>query len=76
MSRIAVSQCFLSLLRSLVSSHSDTHGLRRGLHSFAASRLGSCTSCQFPAQHSYVADSSWTHLDFMEDQGLTRRANP
>ncbi len=31
---------FLSLLRSLISLYALNHGLRRGLHSFAASRLG------------------------------------
>src|SRR5689334_6063236 len=39
---------FSSLLRSLVSSHFHTHGLRRGLHSFAASRLDSESLATIP----------------------------
>ena len=31
--------CFLSPLRGWLIFHLATHGLRRGLHSFAASRL-------------------------------------
>src|ERR1700756_212756 len=44
---------FLSLLRSLMHLIFHTHRLRGGLHSFAASRLGSRAASFFSARHSY-----------------------